>query len=368
MRALISPKRLLTFQASARHRKLGTWPFNLNTASRLGVGQMSSTNTQNAKDSQLMQLPDGRILGFSEYGPETGYPIVFFHGYPSSRLEVAAVSKIAHRRGLRVYGLDRPGFGLSTYAPDRKIMDWPNDVRAFAEHVGLNKFAVMGGSGGGPYALACAKGLPKEMMSVVGLLASAGPWEAGIRDIGWLAYLTHLAASYTPWTLRVLADGAVGSTGWIVTTARVQGWIDSLLEGMTKKEKEEWEKKREASGITTEEEYESKPIPQRREEVIRILMEAFRQGSQPSVHEAVLLTTDWGIKFEEVVFDPILIWHGVNDANAPIGMIRYMAERLPHAKLKEYKDVDHYQLIKFLEEILEELVTDEMLLEWKESR
>jgi pimeloyl-ACP methyl ester carboxylesterase len=372
MRPLISINKNIFFQSVVRPHKQATWLRNLTSeCSSDAAASMSSAIAQNETDSQFMLLPDGRTLGFSEYGPESGYPVLYFHGYPSSRLEVSAVAKIAHRRGIRFFGLDRPGFGLSTYAPNRKIMDWPQDVKAFANHVGLKKFAVMGGSGGGPYALACAQGLPKEIMSVVGLFASAVPWDRdGYHDVSWARYFTYLAAHYTPWTFKVAGDGIVGSTRWLVTTTWAKRWIDSLLEGMANKEKEDWEKKGGEDGVTssrgTPDDYENKPIPQRREEAIKIIMEAFRQGAQPTVQEAVLLTTDWGIKFEEVDFNPILIWHGTNDTNASMRMAKWMADRLPHSYLKEYEGVDHYQIVNYLEEIVAELVTDEMIAEWKE--
>lgn len=62
-------------------------------------------------------------------------------------------------------------------------MDWPNDVQVFAKGMGLNRFAVMGLSGGGPFALACAHALPKDIVAAVGLFASGGPWEGGTRHM-----------------------------------------------------------------------------------------------------------------------------------------------------------------------------------------
>ncbi|OQE37547.1 hypothetical protein PENNAL_c0794G03227, partial [Penicillium nalgiovense] len=74
-------------------------------------------------------------------------------------------------RRIRVIAPERPGFGLSTVQPNRRIMDWPADVQALAHYLSLSRFAVMGGSGGGPYALACARMLPQDMMSAVGIFA-----------------------------------------------------------------------------------------------------------------------------------------------------------------------------------------------------
>lgn len=79
---------------------------------------------------------------------------------------------------------DRPGFGLSTFDARRRIADWPDDVRALAAHLGIARFAILGGSGGAPYALACARALPADMVSAVGLYAAAAPWrEGGIAGV-----------------------------------------------------------------------------------------------------------------------------------------------------------------------------------------
>jgi pimeloyl-ACP methyl ester carboxylesterase len=88
----------------------------------------------------------------------------------------------------------------------------------------------------------------------------------------------------------------------------------------------------------------------------RQIFEAFRQGTGPAVHEARLLTSSWGIKFEDVRYNKIRIWHGTKDANAPIEMIRYMAERLPHCELTEFSENTHFTLHRSLDQILSEMV------------
>jgi pimeloyl-ACP methyl ester carboxylesterase len=83
----------------------------------------------------------------------------------------------AIRRNIRVISIDRPGMGLSTYVPDRKILDWPTDVVRLADHLGVGKkFTVLGSSGGGSYALACAYAIPERMQGV-GVMAGLGPWQ-----------------------------------------------------------------------------------------------------------------------------------------------------------------------------------------------
>ena len=101
-------------------------------------------------------LPDGRVLAYEEYGVPTGFPILSFHGGLSSRLDAAPAHEAAVATGVRLIAPDRPGMGLSTYQPGRRLLDWPADVAHLADALGIERFAVMGWSAGGPYAAVCA--------------------------------------------------------------------------------------------------------------------------------------------------------------------------------------------------------------------
>src|SRR5262245_6028460 len=105
-----------------------------------------------ARTIQTLKLKDGRNLGFAQFGADSAPPVFYFHGWPGSRLE-AGFFEIP---GVQMIGVDRPGYGLSDPHPKRKLADWPNDVAALADHLGFGKFAIVGMSGGGPYAAACA--------------------------------------------------------------------------------------------------------------------------------------------------------------------------------------------------------------------
>jgi len=297
-------------------------------------------STISARDDQTFFLPSGRVLGYAEYGCQTGYPLMFFHGFPSSRLEGRGLDHIARSRHLRIIAPDRPGFGLSTFQPHRRITDWPFDVQALAHHLRLSRFAILGGSGGGPYALACAHMLPREMLSAVGVMAGAGPWQAGTQDVPMLSRATYLAAKYWPTGFRGLTDVLVGTLRRGLATRPATRWIDNWLNKV----------KREHEGVSTTEE--------RRKRVLRIAFEGFAQGAEGFVSEVQLLTQDWGFRFEDVAYDKIRLWHGTQDKNAPVRMARYMAERLPHSVLHEFEGETHFTLFRHLEKILSDLVPE----------
>jgi pimeloyl-ACP methyl ester carboxylesterase len=312
------------------------------------------------KQSQIFQLPDGRALGYAEYGTPSGKPLLYFHGYPSSRIEAEAIDDMARRCGLRLLALDRPGFGLSTLQLGRKMLDWPEDVRAFAAGVGLDRFAIMGLSGGGPFALACAYALPKNMVSAVGLFASGPAWEAGAHHMSLMRRIMSSMSKYWPTGLGVVLSLFVRTLRAIATSNPVTKRVDAWLATESKK-KEEKQKSEDAE--TSEQEQEQQPkktTKERREYLLRMLIdEPFGQGSAPTVQEADLLSSqNWGFKLEDVDFDPVRIWHGAKDGNAPIVMMRYMANKLPHSILHEYEDDSHYTMFPHIEGAMKELSED----------
>lgn len=126
---------------------------------------------------RTVELPDGRDLGYAEAGDPDGEPGLVFHGWPNCRTFAAAFDEVGRERGLRVIAPERPGFGVSDPDPDRGLTDWPADVTALLDHLGIETAPVLGISGGGPYALACAARVP-ERTPRVAVGCGVGPVEA----------------------------------------------------------------------------------------------------------------------------------------------------------------------------------------------
>ena len=124
-----------------------------------------------------MTLPDGRDLGFTDGGRDDGPVVVYLHGAPGSRLDVSSIEAASRDEGVRVVALDRPGYGTSSPHPRRTMDQFPRDVAALADHLGVERFAVVGLSSGGPYAVACAALLPDRVLGC-GVLS-------GVTDMGW---------------------------------------------------------------------------------------------------------------------------------------------------------------------------------------
>lgn len=151
-------------------------------------------------------LPSGRKLGYAEYGLPTGTPIIYQHGFPGSRLEAAYLDRAANRVGARIIAIDRPGFGWSSPVKERTVLSSADDVRSLADHLRLQRFGVMGVSGGGPYALACARALPADRLRAVSIICGLGPPDMGYWGMqfpnwaGWM-FGQRLAPGLCRWWL-----------------------------------------------------------------------------------------------------------------------------------------------------------------------
>ena len=134
--------------------------------------------------NKQIKLKDGRMLGYDEHGAPEGKPIFYFHGHPGSRLDWKLFDENDNAAELnaRIIAVDRPGSGLSDFKRGRKILDWPDDVIELAEALQVDRFAVLGISGGGPYAAACAYKIP-ERLTATAIVCGMGPADApGSKD------------------------------------------------------------------------------------------------------------------------------------------------------------------------------------------
>jgi pimeloyl-ACP methyl ester carboxylesterase len=114
-----------------------------------------------------IERPDGRQVGYADFGPASGTPVLWCHGGPGCRLDPAYLADEAASGGLRLIGIDRPGYGWSDPDPGRTIAGWVADALAVADHLGIDRFATVGLSTGGAYALALAALAPDRVIAAV---------------------------------------------------------------------------------------------------------------------------------------------------------------------------------------------------------
>jgi pimeloyl-ACP methyl ester carboxylesterase len=135
-----------------------------------------------------IQSPDGRVLAVAEWGDPGGIPLIALHGTPGGRITYWADPTIYARHGLRRLTIDRPGYGESTRLPGRSVADLVPDVVTITAALGIDEFAVTGGSGGGPHALALAALLPDRVLRCLAEVSIA-PFDA--EGLDWLAGMTE---------------------------------------------------------------------------------------------------------------------------------------------------------------------------------
>jgi pimeloyl-ACP methyl ester carboxylesterase len=227
-------------------------------------------------------------------GDSQGPPILYFHGCPGSRLEAGVLARAATQARARLIAVDRPGIGLSPAQPGRRILDWPADVARLADALRLDRFAILGFSGGGPYAAACALRIPDRLFAC-GLVAGAGP--AG-RTLSVLAH--------------ALPDVVVPFVRPFIRDRRAMTWWLRRVLWLARQPDRAAFRRPEVQLI-----------------VVASIVEALRQGSRGVAREVTLLGEPWGFALEDITM-PIQLWHGEADAVVPIRVGRAAARRLPH--------------------------------------
>ena len=267
-----------------------------------------------------VKLRDGRTLAYAEYGSPAGQPVIYCHGVPSSRVEGDLIvnAATAAALGLRVIVPDRPGMGRSDYQPDRRIVDWPDDVLDLTRALGVERFAILGSSGGAPYAAVCGARIP-DRVHVVGLLGGVAPPDApGV-----------MASMSAP--LRMMFRLAR------IAPAMLRGLYRLNLRAMRK------------GGERAHERMAAwAPEPDRsllqRAEIANGFMacfeEACRQGTRGPVIDVGLIARPWGFDLSAVKV-PVLLWHGERDRNVPVASGRYLASAIPNCRATFYPDDAH---------------------------
>lgn len=267
-------------------------------------------------------LPDGRSLAYREYGLPDGPPVFFCHGTPGSRVYRHPDPTIPTAAGVRLIAVDRPGYGRSTFQPGRRLLDWPRDLAALADHLGLGRFAVVGLSGGGPHALACAYALA-DRLTQVGLAASAAPFDIPDATVGM---------------------GEGNRTGLAVTRAlpffalrAVYGWA-----ARSELRRPEQTLDRQSAQFAASDRAVREQPGWRAMEVENV-REAYRQGARGHAWEGRMVIEPWGFRCEDIAA-PIHLWQGEADTLVPPTMGRYLARTLPRCEATFLPEVGHLAL------------------------
>jgi pimeloyl-ACP methyl ester carboxylesterase len=278
---------------------------------------------------------DDRQLGFAEFGDPQGRAVFWLHGTPGARRQIPTEARIfAEHNGIRLIGIDRPGIGSSTPFQYDNVVAFADDLATVADTLGVDKMAIVGLSGGGPYTLGCAAVIPDRVVTV-GVLGGVAPTRGADAIGGGVVALSpyvapllervglpiRLAAVALIWLIRPLAEPALslyarispeGDRRLLVRPEFKAMFLDDLLNGSRK------------------------------------------QLAAPFA-DVVVFARDWGFRLEQVKV-PVNWWHGDRDHIVPFGHGEHVVARLPDAELYPIPGESHMAGLGRAEEILRRVV------------
>jgi pimeloyl-ACP methyl ester carboxylesterase len=277
-----------------------------------------------------VRLSDGRNLNFFETGFGSGVPVVYCHGAIGTPLNAAVdLEAITRALGIRHISISRPGIGGSDPAPERTLLDFAGDVGELADALGLERFAVVGVSAGGPYALAVAHELP-ERVSQVAVCSSLSPLSALHRTPGMqrrirLA-LAAMARAPDLWT-------TVGDAALPVIRRHPE-----LLTRVIAMHAAPGERRRLRE-------------PDERASAATSFLDAASWGVRGLIDDYLVYSREWGFSAGAIEAE-VHLWHGLRDPLVPIEHALQLAVTIPHCRVFFDPDEGHHFFRRRLRTIL----------------
>jgi pimeloyl-ACP methyl ester carboxylesterase len=271
------------------------------------VGHNSSQLTATAAD--------GRTLMVAEWGDLSGFPVFSLHGTPGSRFGRHYDESAYIEVGARVITYDRPGYGGSDRHRGRRVVDCVSDVAAIADELGVERFAVTGGSGGGPHSLALAARLPARVTRAtcdVGVVPFETP------DFDWFEGMDPLNVREFEWALE----------GEEVLSREYEREAAEVLERVAADPSEilgeDWQ--------LSEADRAELGKSERHEVVREMITEAFRKGVWGVVDDMLCVTKPWGFDIAEIRI-PTRIMYGLTDVLVPRQHGDWLARNVPNSEV-----------------------------------
>lgn len=316
---------------------------------------------ENDRESSTFTLPDGRKLGYAEYGSSTGRPIILLHGFGCSRYDGAHFDEVGKEVGARVIGVDRPGMGLSSPLPNWTVLEFAKDVEHLTDHLELDGYCVMvslfsdlidlllksleGISGGGPTTLACAKALPQTRLKAVAMIVAIGPPDIGMSGaqlanrLGFPYGLRYCPTFLFRWFWQRDAVGRVD----LSDEERLKMMLDSIEK---------------AKSTIPAKDLPILSDPGFWRIALKSTREGLVQGFDKVLQDGQLYCYDFGFKVEDIRSDlPVHLWYGKHDVNVPPNHGVQLAKRLGSRAELRLEDETHIGVtVNCKREILENLI------------
>ncbi|TQM83680.1 pimeloyl-ACP methyl ester carboxylesterase [Saccharothrix saharensis] len=250
--------------------------------------------------ARTVTLPDGRRLAYYEFGDPAGVPCLYTPGWPASGLLGGVYDDAAREAGVRWISIDKPGAGASDFDPRRSLLRYADDIAHLADELGLDRFASVGESGGGPHAAVLAHALPDRLTTTI-LLAAMGPaHEKWVRE-GMQPVNRRLImmAQRAPWLLRAQT---LLLSRMMNNPTKARRWERSLVEQASEADR------RALARIDTG-------------WLTAAAAAALRDGGRAAAQELAMIARPWGFALADIT-SPVEVWHGTADTNVPVAIAR----------------------------------------------
>jgi pimeloyl-ACP methyl ester carboxylesterase len=286
----------------------------------------------------VVQLPDGAVVAFQEYGDPLGTPVIFCHGWPSSRTMAQLADEPARALGIRIISPDRPGISGSSMQLDRKLSDWPRVVEQLANDLEIAEFRILAISGGAPYAYATAIAMP-ERVRAIAIIGGVIPF-AELKDFKGLLPLYRWMLAFYRNQPRLLRQLFFLARPFLSFRAPIR--VRPLLLKMLLL------RPCDAASLRDDAAFEAIFESQRR---------AWRGSVEGVLVDAQIYAQPWGFTIEDVQV-PVRLWHGMEDRAFAVRLAEEMANRFPNCKTRFIQNEGHYSLpIRHMREILQDLIS-----------
>ena len=284
----------------------------------------------------VLVRPNGERVAFSEYGAADGEPVIFCHGWPSSRLMAALTEDSARALGVRIISPDRPGISGSTFVAHRALLDWPPIVTELTNFLSIDKFRVLAISGGAPYAYGTAWAMPDRVPAIA--VISGAPHIAELDDhTGLLALYRWLLRAHArlPPRLSRLGFRAARPFLSLRPPRRSRSLLLKLLQPC------------DANCLRDERAFEACFESQRL---------AWETSAEGVLADAEIYACSWGFSLRDIRV-PVRMWHGDSDRTFSTALAKSTAAQIPNCKLRIIENAGHYSTpIRHMRKILEDLM------------
>jgi len=270
--------------------------------------------------TNYIHLSSGKKLCYAVYGASAGIPLLYFHGWPSSRLQAHSLDKLGKELGVTIYAPDRPGMGQSDHIKGRVLKDWPTVVHEMLNKLNLPAAHLMGVSGGGPYALATACALNERILSTS--IVCGAPPLGEIKDHKAMIWPYRVLLKARP-IMPPFLKPVIPVTRWIASKRydqRPLSWFTNALSG-----KDQEVLKSDDANLFA----------------LYSFREAFSNGAPGLLIDADAYTSKWDLDYSQIT-SPVHFWHGTDDQNIPFSMAEFLAAQIPQAKKNWLQGEGHY--------------------------